>query len=143
MNDPSHHVVVCDAGVPDDDFLSPGVMAFPEVCNMECAVPGYNYCCAADWTNPGDGSAEWQQCLRVHAPGDGSMQDPGKRAAYARHMGGINLGFLDGHAAWMSSEAALAAYAKGDLEGPQPRGPHSGFDGCTFTVDNPGVPVLY
>jgi len=110
---------------------------------MECAVPGRDWCCSADWSNPGDGSDAWFQCLYVHAPGDGSMRDPTKRKAYSRHMGGVNMGFLDGHAAWMNSEAVLKAFAEGRLEGPRPRGPHSGFDGCTFTRDHPGVPVLY
>jgi prepilin-type N-terminal cleavage/methylation domain-containing protein/prepilin-type processing-associated H-X9-DG protein len=141
--DPSHHVVVCDAGVPNDDFLSPGVLAFPEVCNMECAVPGLQYCCSADWQNPPDQSAAYLDCLFIHAPGDGSMRSPSARAAYSRHLGGVNIGFLDGHAAWMPSEAVLAAYAKGELEGPRPRGPHSAFDGCPFTAEHPGVPVLY
>ncbi len=35
--------------------------------------------------------------------------DPSIRKTYARHMGGLNIGFLDGHAKWWSSEAVLAA----------------------------------
>jgi prepilin-type processing-associated H-X9-DG protein len=33
------------------------------------------------------------------------------RSEEARHLGGVNLGFLDGHAKWWSSEALMAAGA--------------------------------
>jgi prepilin-type N-terminal cleavage/methylation domain-containing protein/prepilin-type processing-associated H-X9-DG protein len=32
-----------------------------------------------------------------------------ERSKSARHLGGVNLGFLDGHAKWWNSEAAMAA----------------------------------
>ncbi len=35
--------------------------------------------------------------------------DPSSRRQYAPHMGGVNLGFADGHAKWWSAEAALNA----------------------------------
>jgi prepilin-type N-terminal cleavage/methylation domain-containing protein/prepilin-type processing-associated H-X9-DG protein len=34
--------------------------------------------------------------------------DPSFRSKYAPHLGGLNLGFADGHAAWWAGEAALA-----------------------------------
>ena len=45
---------------------------------------------------------------------DGSDQhfqfwaDPSYRKTWARHMGGLNIGFLDGHAQWYPSDAVLA-----------------------------------
>jgi prepilin-type processing-associated H-X9-DG protein len=39
------------------------------------------------------------------------------RKEATRHMGGVNLGFLDGHAAWFNSERLLAKYADGELAG--------------------------
>ncbi len=33
--------------------------------------------------------------------------DPGSRKKYAPHLGGLNLGFADGHAAWWDAEAAV------------------------------------
>jgi len=36
------------------------------------------------------------------------MTDPGYRAKYTRHLGGSNIGFADGHAAWWNAEAFVA-----------------------------------
>ncbi len=44
--------------------------------------------------------------------------DASVRKTYARHLGGVNIGFLDGHASWWSSEAVLAASQGG--HGPDP-----------------------
>lgn len=35
------------------------------------------------------------------------------RRPLARHLGGVNLGFLDGHAAWWNSERLLAKFSEG------------------------------
>jgi hypothetical protein len=35
----------------------------------------------------------------------------------SRHLGGNNEGFLDGHAKWFRSEAILAMYEAGSIEG--------------------------
>ncbi|MCJ7751032.1 MAG: hypothetical protein MUQ65_08045, partial [Armatimonadetes bacterium] len=48
------------------------------------------------------------------------------RRSYARHLGGVNFGFLDGHAAWWQADAVYANTdggqnhiqdTEGDLEG--------------------------
>jgi len=80
--------VVCgDAGV-NMELWSPALLAYPEVCGLICSN------CSGDGTDP----------LRA----DGrAFTDPSLRKTYTRHLGGANLGFLDGHAAWMPSEQIL------------------------------------
>jgi len=62
-----------------------------------------------------DGCADWENCSFTRTCGLSSANveqfwtDPSYRATYARHMGGINLGFADGHAKWWHSEAYMAA----------------------------------
>jgi len=78
----------------------------------------------------------------VHAPGDGSfLLDPNLRKPYARHLGGVNLGHLDGHAAWINSEALIARYADGEIGGLYSNGPWStcGF----YDWADPSVPTLF
>jgi prepilin-type processing-associated H-X9-DG protein len=56
--------------------------------------------CYADWAN-----CPSSQTCGVVSPAP--FFDPEARKKYGRHMGGVNLGFLDGHAQWMSSEAVI------------------------------------
>jgi len=52
----------------------------------------------------------------------------------------VNLGFLDGHASWMSSEALIAASSEGEYAGISEMWPNST---CGFLDEYPGVPTLY
>jgi prepilin-type processing-associated H-X9-DG protein len=44
--------------------------------------------------------------------------DMNARKASTRHLGGVNLGFLDGHATWINSERLMAMGAEGEFEYP-------------------------
>ncbi|MCJ7822981.1 MAG: prepilin-type N-terminal cleavage/methylation domain-containing protein [Armatimonadetes bacterium] len=86
--------VSADAGV-ENVALVIQKMAYPDVCALPCIYPG---CC--QW---GGGAG---------APDDGSaLDDPSVRKQYARHLGGVNIGFADGHAAWFASERLVSEYA--------------------------------
>jgi len=66
-----------------------------------CKLPGW---CGADWVN-----CSWSQSCGI----DGNayekfFQDATFREKYTRHMGGSNIGFADGHAAWMKADAVMA-----------------------------------
>jgi prepilin-type processing-associated H-X9-DG protein len=68
------------------------------------------------------------------------VADPSLRRPYARHLGGVNLGFLDGHAAWWHSERLLAKISEGkgdDMMGLA--GPWGPASWCA----EPGIPTLY
>jgi prepilin-type N-terminal cleavage/methylation domain-containing protein/prepilin-type processing-associated H-X9-DG protein len=105
LGDPSSFVVVGDAMKP----MRPGEINSPDsvmygVCGGNYFVPA-NSCAIADWSN-----CSWtQQC------GLDSSLDPVKlwsdstfRMKYPRHMGGANVGFLDGHAKWWAADAFMA-----------------------------------
>ena len=44
-------------------------------------------------------------------------KDPKAQSASTRHLGGSNLGFLDGHAAWLPAQRILNMGRDGDLTG--------------------------
>jgi prepilin-type processing-associated H-X9-DG protein len=90
-----------------------GAVAYPDLCGIECA----NTWGSTDWEMAASGECDdslmFPGCWQVWAPaGDAFLADVSLRRPYARHLGGVNLGFLDGHAAWMNSEALLAKFGE-------------------------------
>jgi len=72
-----------------------------------CGTPGCAGCQSADWS----GCSWSQQC--GFPDYDHKVQfwkDANLRSKYGRHMGGVNLGFLDGHAKWVTSETLYGDY---------------------------------
>jgi len=117
VEDPKWFVLCADAGATIYDFCT-GTLAYPDLCGLECAGPGY-------W------EADWEHCPWSRGCGAiGALKvNPELRRPYSRHFGGVNIGFLDGHARWMHSEEVIAeAPSQGDpnrgrLRGFEPRGP--------------------
>jgi prepilin-type processing-associated H-X9-DG protein len=109
VQDPVSYYIIGDAGA-----ITSGVgfslAAYPEICCLECSGMGGG----ADWGDP-------DFCVLLHAPNDGRLiRDPELRKAYSRHLGGVNCGFLDGHAQWFNSTALVHAVAEGDVNGLDP-----------------------
>jgi len=144
-------LVVCSDGGAHINHNLASTMAYPDVCMLACSIPD---CSWVDWENCSDGLACGE--LQWYAPNDGSyLKDTGLRKNFSRHLGGINIGFGDGHAKWFSSEAFLANVKTGMLN--QPSGVSSGVDtnepntvycaggGPTGSSTElaPGVPYLY
>jgi prepilin-type N-terminal cleavage/methylation domain-containing protein len=83
-------------------------VAYPEICQLPCTT--------CDWYQVNDPSWYNDDCCLAYCPwivdcraGEtGFVLDPNVRKPYARHLGGVCLGFADGHAAWWNSEAILA-----------------------------------
>jgi len=133
VDDPVAYIICGDGGGEYHD-MNVGVMAYPDICNLECSLDG-DVCCGPDWeTCPGYAeNDDCVACIYAHAPGDGSfVRDVSLRKPYARHLGGINLGFLDGHAGWINSEAFIKKCADGELAGVDFWGPAPGDyeEGC-------------
>lgn len=136
LPDPKWFVICADAGSQADRFFT-GTLAYPDICALEC---GNEVC----------GWVDWEECTWAAdcgAPMDGSfLANPKLRQARARHKGGVNIGFLDGHARWLHSERVIALSPsqgdpeRGRLRGYGPRGPTSD---CGFAEEHPGVPTLY
>jgi prepilin-type N-terminal cleavage/methylation domain-containing protein/prepilin-type processing-associated H-X9-DG protein len=141
VEDPVSFVICGDHG--NEQFtMTPGNLAYPDVCGLECAycdiVEGYGYW---DW---GDCSEDLASgCSPVWAYPK-MIEDTSLRKPYARHLGGVNLGFLDGHASWWNSEKLLAQFAEG--KGQQTMGlewPGLAASWCVFDETGTQYPTLY
>ncbi len=144
VEDSVGYVIVADGGsVPG--WLPPGYLAAPDLCALGC---GNTMCGWADWEACASYGADCG--LYYYAPNDGSfLRESALRKKYARHLGGNNLGFLDGHAQWMDADTALTKVRDGDLQGMWPYGfgPVSSCQhwsgGGTFSQVYPDIPTLY
>jgi prepilin-type N-terminal cleavage/methylation domain-containing protein/prepilin-type processing-associated H-X9-DG protein len=114
--------IICADGSPQTTTMRPGNVAYPDMCGMECA--------SCDFVETDQMTAEglwdWSDCAEWVAEGcvphrawPALITNPDLRRQYARHLGGVNLGFLDGHAAWWNSEKLLAECTE---EGTNPLG---------------------
>jgi prepilin-type N-terminal cleavage/methylation domain-containing protein/prepilin-type processing-associated H-X9-DG protein len=102
IEDTVNFVICSDGGAQPEVLGSPGLVAYPDICALECG----NCWGWVDW----EACASWAADCGLYnvAPTDGSfLSNPELRKPYSRHLGGVNIGFLDGHAAWSSSERFL------------------------------------
>jgi prepilin-type N-terminal cleavage/methylation domain-containing protein/prepilin-type processing-associated H-X9-DG protein len=112
VNDSAKHVIVADAaGEPWWGMVEQ--MAFPDICRARWGGD-VDWDCGADWVNCSDS-------VNCGIPLDlinKFWTDPNYRKQYARHLGGSNIGFADGHAKWMAADAIIAA--AGNYNNPNP-----------------------
>ncbi|HUW09152.1 MAG TPA: type II secretion system protein [Anaerolineae bacterium] len=141
IDDPVRYII-CGPGTPEVG-MRPGKTAYPDICALECA-----YCSV----NEGDELWDWSDCVEDLAPGcepifayPAMVTDPSLRKPYARHLGGVNLGFLDGHASWWNSERLLAECAEERSVNPMGLSwnysPAASW--CVNTGNYPGTPTLW
>jgi prepilin-type processing-associated H-X9-DG protein len=83
-----------------------GTGAYPYTGKLCGANPGAVKCCGSTGT-------DWENCTFTQECGASAEQnfsDVNIRKKYAKvpHMGGVNIGFADGHAKWYLSETILA-----------------------------------
>jgi prepilin-type N-terminal cleavage/methylation domain-containing protein/prepilin-type processing-associated H-X9-DG protein len=107
VNDPASFVFCGDGGWKSNtDYMNIALAAYPEICCLWCSAPNCGE--TPNWENCPDAAA-----CGIYAPSDGSLlKDVNLRKRYARHLGGVNVGFLDGHAQWFSSEGLIAKWAE-------------------------------
>jgi len=96
--------VVC-ADSSNMEIWMASLVAFPDACRTGCgpAEPAAG-CCSADWVNCSDTKAcgpDWTMKKKFF-----DNAEWGK--PFTRHLGGSNIGFMDGHAAWMAAGAIVA-----------------------------------
>ena len=98
FTDPSKFVICMDGMFSNIQRWKPLTTAYPDICRIDRAgTTG----CLSDWAN-----CPWtQQCS---AGSIGWFFDSNLRKGSARHLGGVNVGFTDGHAQWVNSEALIA-----------------------------------
>jgi len=112
MRDVTKTVVCGDSGT-DIEGQRTSAFAYPDQSRMNfiayaCGAAESGNC-TSDTAGCGNAGVA-SQCsqLSVCYGGDGKFStDVSYRKKFARHMGGSNLGFADGHAKWMDAEAIL------------------------------------
>jgi len=138
IRDPAWFVVVADGGGALDAFCT-GTLAYPDLCHLECASDlGHD---SAHW------QADWESCPWTRQCGATAdmKRNPELRKPYARHSGGSNLGFLDGHAKWFNSERIIELSPswrdpnRGKLRGYMPWGPT--YDAPWYDPDDGIIPL--
>jgi prepilin-type N-terminal cleavage/methylation domain-containing protein/prepilin-type processing-associated H-X9-DG protein len=109
VEDPVKFVICGDAGVRSEP-QSWANMVFPDTCVVEAVSEPGDYCyvetndCYIDGERP-----EFDWCtLATVAQARQFWSDGDMRRSYARHLGGVNFGFLDGHAAWWPCDAVYS-----------------------------------
>jgi len=133
VQDAANFVICGDMGAQVDDS-SWGMLAYPDLCELECST-------ACGW-------ADWDYCtwaadcgLYYNAPNNGAfIKNSELVKQFARHLGGVNIGFLDGHAQWINSRRLIerggdSEIGKDTLDGSDFCGPTS-ID--PYDVDNGG-----
>ena len=151
VQDPVKYVIASDGNPNWYEAPNLGRIAYPDICNMACA----NVCCNEEYAECGPdmeagGCSDVAECLATrHAYGGSDrarnpLLNPDLKRSYTRHLGGVNLGYLDGHASWINSERLVAEFAEtmnpgtqySDEMGIWYQGPWSGMITCD-------VPTLF
>jgi len=83
--DPSWFAVCADSLWNDIEY--PSAVAYPEICGSLAICGG--------------------ACCQVGCEEPNFWTDTESRKKYTRHLGGSNIGFADGHAAWFPAEAIM------------------------------------
>ncbi|MHC5034958.1 MAG: type II secretion system protein [Planctomycetota bacterium] len=120
VEDPVNAYACSDGGVLSEG-AGVGVIAYPDIC---CATCGGVVWSTWSWPSFDENwnvecpSGEWcPECADLHAGTNMAFyKDPEVRNYYTRHLGGVNIGYLDGHAAWIRSEALLAKHLDGEID---------------------------
>jgi prepilin-type processing-associated H-X9-DG protein len=122
VEDPVNFYICGDGGAQTAQLTGIGIAAYPDICSLECS----GICGWADWV-----ICTWAQDCGLYeiAPNDGSfITNPELRKPYSRHLGGVNCGFLDGHAQWMQSDLLVTKCRDGDIRGLDPWAPTAADD---------------
>jgi prepilin-type processing-associated H-X9-DG protein len=114
--------VICADGGGLVDFCGPGTLAYPDLCCAECSGVnwyGWAWPTVVDGVTTCPSGADCPECWAMH----GSLEwirSPDRRRASARHLGGSNMGFLDGHAQWADAQRILTMIGEEELDGSEP-----------------------
>ena len=106
-------LAVCGDGGALVDMMAVGLTAYPDICAAECG----NCAGWVDWEVAPSDCADYltsPDCYLFYAPGN-FIADGNFHRQYARHLGGVNLGFADGHASWIASDRLPLAVSENDI----------------------------
>jgi len=143
VDDSVQYVICGDAGAWVAQ-MAVGTAGWPDICNVECANCGCSWFDDACLSTMSSDCPDFHACAIHHATNDATyITDPNKRRPYTRHLGGVNLGFLDGHASWLNSERIPRMVDDGDLDALSFWGPDGWCSSHQEWVDGSGgVPTI-
>ena len=114
IDDPAKYLVAFDS-INEPMWGQIEQIAFPDICRIQW---GRDPTCSPDWENDcGDPSCSLDDDMVSKFWTDATL-----RSKYARHLGGSNLGFADGHAAWWAADAIIAGAGNRHNQNPQLQG---------------------
>jgi prepilin-type N-terminal cleavage/methylation domain-containing protein/prepilin-type processing-associated H-X9-DG protein len=152
LQDPVH-TVVCGDGGTSRNWMVVGELAYPDICCAECAGIApfmWGWGGAAAGINPCPDGSGCPWCYELHAVNawwGSNGYDPDKRKASTRHLGGVNVGWADGHASWVSSRNLIAMSENDELEGIgwlcYPATSADGHEAFCGSPPEPGMEFLY
>jgi len=102
VEDPAWFVVAGDMGY-HNNYMSSIEWAYPDMCMMGCPFDCWS-------RSDSEREALIADCPWIAAcyPTTAQLKDPTWRRQQARHLGGVNMGFMDGHAKWFNSEYVVS-----------------------------------
>ena len=107
--------VVADGGMKS--FLSIATMAYADICCAECSgVLGIAWGGDAEYPCQSEPLYCEETCWALHAH-YAFASDPDIKRASARHLGGTNIGYADGHAGWIHAQRLIAKSDEREIEG--------------------------
>jgi prepilin-type N-terminal cleavage/methylation domain-containing protein/prepilin-type processing-associated H-X9-DG protein len=111
VQDPVNFIIAGDCGQWSEAMSCPGIVAFPDLCCAECG----------NWWGSGwvedcydsiqAGCPDVITCYETWHASREMLRDQSLLTRGTRHLGGTNMGFLDGHAAWWNSQRFLDKWA--------------------------------
>ena len=145
IDDTVNYAVIYEAGAWSWGVSDAGA-AWPDICAVYCGNSTCGWSGGEGWDVMSDPDCCGDEAY-TYAPFNGAfLADRGKLTPYARHLGGVNLGFADGHAAYWKSEAILAKTINWELPPMGCWGPTARCYACSYgeTWDSahPGDPVM-
>jgi prepilin-type N-terminal cleavage/methylation domain-containing protein/prepilin-type processing-associated H-X9-DG protein len=108
VNDPVRVPVFADSGLTGGQISHHYMLAYPEICCVRC--PWIKDACLAACDDP-----VTKVCRSTRATVE-ATKDPERMKEYTRHLGGVNVGYLDGHAKWENSVSLVNRWNDGELE---------------------------
>jgi len=111
INDPAKHMISVERSIKAT-WWGIEQLAYPEICRVfwgsilnrpDSCAPTCSNGSDSDCGPPDQGSTDIAKWINDF------WGNPDLRKKYTRHMGGNNIGYADGHAAWMAADAMMAA----------------------------------
>jgi len=146
VQDAANFIVAFDTG-PWTEVVNPGLVAYPDLCAVECS----NCWCTDSWIedcidNITAGCPDVADCFSQTHSNSTMLKDQTQLSRGTRHLGGVNIGFADGHASWFNSARFMDIWSdkareRGATAWPEAMGLYAWGAYSWWTCDNGTLPL--